>query len=98
MEMTKVVKPFIRRGMTQYFWQYIVYNLKIDIDHALLCMMLRIWGHKPSSTDIFFDENNPSNGTDQQKSDGHNDYRSGIEWMLFCLKNARWETILLHFF
>ncbi len=25
MEMTKIVKPFIRKGVTQYFWQYSVY-------------------------------------------------------------------------
>ncbi len=24
MEMTKVVKPFIKKGVTQYFWQYSV--------------------------------------------------------------------------
>ncbi len=24
MEITKVVKPFIRKGVTQYFWQYSV--------------------------------------------------------------------------
>ncbi len=25
MEITKIVKPFIKKGVTQYFWQYSVY-------------------------------------------------------------------------